>query len=554
MPKIHLNAFSGQMPRMEPHLLQPSQAQIAENCRFDSGAIVPLLQPSLVASLGTTDYRSIFNIDGTWFKSTDVLKVCRAPVLNDEHRFFYTGTAPRKSNKTLFAVGNYYSMGVPRPETALTVNVHTDPEQPDPPDAQDDVSYVYTFVTGWGEEGPPSPATALFQLDEGEYVTLTGIDLPSGYSSTYNIIGLRLYRISHGKTGSDYQEVYTPEWIESDVTGGHIPVAETTLTDRNGTAYEMIPQADLGAVLETESFQPPPNNLNGLVLMSNGVMAGFSGNGIYLTEPFLPYAYPPEYELATDYAVVALAAYDTTLVALTNGYPHVINCYDPKSATQYRIPEAYPCVNAGGVAAGHGFVAYVSPYGLIRVNNDGLVNLTKTAGLFNEHQWQALTPANMLLFFYNERFYVFDYGLPTGFVLDFSGESASYAPFELTDSVYAGVVNPDGFFLLTKTGTQYSIKKWEGGSTSMTATFKTKRFILPRPLNYVWACVKSTFDSNVTFRLYGDETLIYTKTVSSKDAFLLPGGSKYQKVEASVETTSKVTEIILATSMQELLS
>jgi len=561
--KISINAMTGQMPALEPHLLENGQAQEAENCRFESGGIVPLRAPLFVQTPSGSGLKTIHKVDETWFAFSDVVHLCDAPVFNDANRFFFTGTGtPRKATKAGYAGGTSYAMGVPKPTVPFTINFFTDPAGIGTA-TQEEVSYVYCYVTAWGEQGPPSDPTAIVTVMDGQYVTLTGVTFPTGYSSTYNIIGYRVFRLNNGTSGAEYQLLYPSVWVESDTTGGHIPVASTTVTDRNGsTLYELIDDGSLGQALSTEDFQPPDADMDGLVLLSNGVLAGFTGNQVALSEPYIPYGWPAAYTVATGRDVVALAGYDTTLVVVTKGEPWTIDCYDPSSPSPYKVGELHPGLNARGVTSGKGFVAYVSTTGLIRIDaDDGLVNLTRTSKLFTDRQWAALNPSDMLLIYYDGRYFVYNYNLKTGFILDFNSSLASYVPFELPNKVLDCRATEHGVFLLTKTDAgAFRIEQFDAGASNLTAIFKSKRFRFA-PTNFSFAAVRGYFDS-ATFTLYVKplkatagpvmETF-YTRTVTGHNAFRLPGGMKYDEAEVLVSTSSRdITEIVLATSMEEL--
>lgn len=562
--KIHIRAMTGQQPAIEPHLLQDSQAQYALNCRFESGGIVPLKIPLLINSPAGAALKSIHKVGVSWFAFTAVVDLIMAPTYNSAERFYYTGAgSPRKSTRAAYAAtGAYYNTGIPKPTTALTVNIQTNPAQEDEPGIQKEVSYTYCFVTGWGEVGPPADPTALVQVENDEYVTLTGMTYPTNYATLYNIVGLRVFRINRGNSAADYQELISPEWVADADTGGHIDDAVTTVKDQVGSNYELIDDGDLGDTIQSEDYTGPDSSATGITLLSNGVVACLVGNKVLLSDPYIPYGFPAANEVPTGEAGVAIAGYGTTLVVATSGRPWIIDCFDPSNKAAVRINEAYPAVNARGITSGKDFVAWVSTYGLIRVDAAGIQNLTDSAKLFTDTQWSALTPANMLLEYYNGRYYIFNYNAKTGFILDFSGQFASYIPFTLTNTILDTVVHNDGLYLLAVTDAgAFRIEQFDKGATVLAAQFKTKRFRIP-PHNFSWGMIRGDFDTTVQFLLYGKKvstagsstmTLLLNKTVSNQNAFKLPAGTKYDECEVWLVTSAaKTTEIVLADSIEEL--
>ena len=67
-------------------------------------------------------------------------------------------------------------------------------------------TYVYTWVTPWGEESGPSPTSATIYLKEGQQVNLSALPAswPGGYTGTYNTssITLNIYRTVVSSTGT----------------------------------------------------------------------------------------------------------------------------------------------------------------------------------------------------------------------------------------------------------------------------------------------------------------------------------------------------------------
>ena len=555
--KLAQAVFAGMAPRVEPHLLEESQGQDATNCKLVSGALQALYDSIVASSPSGSSLVDLYNFDGTWLTFTAKTNIARAPGYNTDNRFYYTvsGSAPRKALKASYPTS--FKMGVPKPASIPTITLYTDPGGIGE-NLQDEVSYVFCWVTGWGEQGPPSDPSAITEIMDNQYVGITaGITLPTNHDTDYNIVGYRLFRLSHGLTGSEYLQVYTAEWTDSSTTGGHIPISDLTPTDRDGSNYALIDGTNLGGALSSNGYQEPPATMDGLILLSNGVCAGFYGNEIALSEPFLPFAWNPDYALAADYPITALASYDTAIVVLTNAYPYIIDCYDPANATMKRINVPYPCASLDSVISGNGFVAYASTVGFIRISANGVENLTEA--LFTDEQWTALVPSTMICRFYDDRFYFFTSAAKTGFIIDLSSQIGAYIPFTMTNKTYGATVsvNPHGLYLLTKTDAGvFKIEKWEGATSRKAATYTSRLMKLQAPINFQCARVQGTQSSinTVTFQLYGDGALIHTKTVSDDDSFWLPGGKLYQDIEVKLATgVAKVTSWELSTSVEELI-
>ena len=158
--------FSGIAPAISPRLIADQFAQVAENVDFESGRLVPTTDDSAAFTLQNALRRSIYYYrDTNWLEwNEDGVKAVPGPIPGDTlARLYFTGDDyPRMGTAATIVAGstgypaNSYRLGVPAPANApLTEKTGT----PDATQTPDDVSYVYTFVTAFGEEGPPSPAT-----------------------------------------------------------------------------------------------------------------------------------------------------------------------------------------------------------------------------------------------------------------------------------------------------------------------------------------------------------------------------------------------------------
>jgi hypothetical protein len=183
VPAIRVTGFAGMVPRRGARFLETNQAQVAINARLTSGYIGPLKQPKVVTTPGVAGIQSIFRMtDGvtdTWLSWASDVDAVKGPIAGDAtYRTYYTGqNEPRVTNLPLAttgapAPGSSFVLGVCQPRTAPTV-------------AHDlagggvavSRAFVYTFVTAWGEESAPSPASAVINgLTTGTW-TITNMDV-----------------------------------------------------------------------------------------------------------------------------------------------------------------------------------------------------------------------------------------------------------------------------------------------------------------------------------------------------------------------------------------
>ena len=195
MSAFRIAGFSGLVPRLAKQLLAPSQAQVATNCRLTSGDLRPRdgLLPIYVPVI-ERDIVSMFRMEkegnGKWLAWDKDVDVARSPVAgNASRRFYYTGDGePRVSDYDTATAGagpypsGCYVLGVTPPKTAPAVLPSSKSGESGESGASGTTgmtttrSYVYTFVTQWGEESKPSPPSSVITGSDGDTWMLSAMD------------------------------------------------------------------------------------------------------------------------------------------------------------------------------------------------------------------------------------------------------------------------------------------------------------------------------------------------------------------------------------------
>ena len=163
MTIIHVPYFRGMEPRTAARKLNDYSGQEARNIELWSRELKPT-RTNLILNTPTKagEIQSIFPLAGKWLHWPFDVDVAPSPLQNNQNgRVFYTGEYNPKATDELLAVDglganyplSYWRLGVPVPDTAPTVVPSGGSG------FADTRNYVYTFVTEWGEEGPPSPPT-----------------------------------------------------------------------------------------------------------------------------------------------------------------------------------------------------------------------------------------------------------------------------------------------------------------------------------------------------------------------------------------------------------
>lgn len=240
-------------------------------------------------------------------------------------------------------------------------------------------AYVYTYVTEYDEEGPPSPPTLVTGWSNALWTVGLFTPPPDQLGVTRNIKTTRLYRTVSSTGGqttyfhvADF-DVATPTYID-------------TITD------DVVVN---NFQLSSQLYFPPPENLQGIISMPNGITVGFVGNEIWFSEPYLPHAWPPSYVLTTEFPIVGIGVSGTSVVAATSANAYVASGASPGAMSLIKVSDPDPCISRGSVIGNSTGVFYASPNGLILISPSGsATNLTE--GWITRERWQGLTPQKNL--------------------------------------------------------------------------------------------------------------------------------------------------------------
>ena len=407
--------------------------------------------------------------------------------------------------------------------------------------------YLYTFVNDWGWESAPSPPSAELECP------ITATKLISGFSGApagnYNINRIRVYRTQPGSG------VSAPFFFLREIT-----IGTTSTQDDN---------RDLGETLPSLTWLPAPDDLSCLTPLWNGMMAGISGNSFRLSEPYEPYAWPIAYDVVPpDSKPVAIAYYGQTMIGLTTARPIAVAGSSSDSMDSSPIEVSQGCIAAkSAVSMGTG-VVWASMDGLCSIGF-GRAPGPFTTGFLTREDWQALNPASVTGLMYEGMYFgSYDNGSGRkGFFVDPNSPQGMYfldtgyqvAHFdELQDQLYVYSFG--------------NIMRWDAG-TPMTVLARSKQFRAPKPISF--ACAEVVADSYpVTVRIDAlgltaaqvtaavaanpaltaptATSLRYTKSVTDRNAFRLPGGFTALDWQIELENTVSVQGMVMATSMDEL--
>lgn len=414
MSSIKLAGFDGLVPRTSPTLIAETFAQIATNVKLYSKELRHWRGPTVVYTPPDRPYKTVFRLfhsDGStafllWENEVNVAVSPTAETVPGESRIYYTGDGEPKKTNWAMAVGatepypsKWMPMGVTPPQTgAPGEEVAAAPTVTKIVAGTGTIetrSYVYTHISKFGAvvaESAPSAAAEIDVEVVGSTVRISGFVTPE---ADENVTARRIYRTVVGATTVTYQLV------------AEIPVATASFDD--ALAIADIP----GDVLGTIGWQPPPKDLQGLVVLPGGSLVGFVANTVYFSEPHYPHAWPIAYAVTLPVMkIVGLAVVGSSVVVMTGTNPYFIHGGFPGEMYTEKIPLQEPCVAKTTIATDEDGVVYASPNGLVLISpgQRGLM----TTDLFTADEWRPLVPSTMVATILQGRYFgVFPSRSPT---------------------------------------------------------------------------------------------------------------------------------------------
>lgn len=474
------------------------------------------------------------------------------------------------------------------------------PDQPSPTTSSDPYeglgvqetrAYVYTWVSQYGEEGPPSPATLYDGWSEDPWII--GVTEPSALDTVGRAISkLRIYRTITGTGGSTSFFQVT-----------ELDISETSFSDGIDTVT-----VSGNSILESTFWSAPPEDLVGLVAMPNGIIVGWRANEVWFSEPYRPHAWPGPYTLAVEFPIVGMGVIGQTVIVLTNGSPYAISGINPASMAVSRLASNQACLSRGSIVATPTGVAYAAPDGIAVANANGVQVITRdliTKDLWLDpdsflnipstraaalnggyYVWGSVGPGCFdVEAFSPDAFLQDDFtGAYSGAFIDLNNPRVAYGKLVSAVPIYNCYSDIwTGEVLVIKGGAVYwmDISSKRPGGTFL---WRSKIFESPNQRNFeamrVWfksdaeiavgPMVSGSWEDGLYWdddalwfdepenwfgiaRVYADGVLKFTRELRTSGAmFRLPSGFKAQFWQVEVEARVKIMSIEIATTAKEL--
>jgi len=543
MAYFKLITFNGIAPQVAPRLLANELGQEAKDVNLDAGVLTPVKDNSNVQQITdgrTSAYKYDFAGSSYYLQFTNDVNVVPGPVADDAFdRLYWTGNNfPQMASSTeIITAGgsgdfprNFFRLGIPAPANAASTSITAGSD--DGTQTQYSTSYVYTFVSAFGEEGPPSPASTVLSKVDGQTVTISGMDTSTSKSNT-NLSKKRIYRSNTGSNTTEFQFV-------KEVT---LATASTTDNLDNDALAELIPSTFHIAPPDDDTSLYPNGKMLGLTAMTNGILAGFTGKRLCFSEPFLPHAWPVAFRITLEEEIVAIAMTGTGLFVGTKGTPYFAAGTDPQSMSVIRMEAAQACLNKRSMVDMGDYVIYASPDGLVLV--EGTAVVVATEGIIDPETWRANYYPDSIQGFLHEGKYIGYYnsgGNRGGFIFDPRGGKNAFTNLSATATTIptGGYTDPDNneLYVIVDNGSTTNIERYQNGSNNQTLTFKTKEFVLPKPtsMNFVKVEAEAYSGSGITLKVFGDGTEIFDATITASGSVFSVAGSAPTSFSATTIT------------------
>lgn len=418
--------------------------------------------------------------------------------------------------------------------------------------------YCYTLVREIGalqEEGPPSEPSALIAVPPGAKVnvtTSTAVSRPYigvGGMPTTVIAKKRLYRSLGGSRSASFSFV------------AEIPATQASFIDT-------LDESALGEVLATDDYDLPVEQLRGLVALPNGVLAGYKGNVLHLSEPYQPSFWPSKYRRTLNHEIVGLGVFGDTIVCCTKANPVLVQGIDPGGMSDLMLDQVFPAVDETAICSSGFAVFYVSSVGIVQVDANGARVIT--ASHYTPKQWQAIvgsavTRGAVHAAWWDNRL-VARIGA-TSYVVTFNGDG----DVEITTlgAAHGGGFAPSCFTVDRAAEALYFMQSGAGpsqrmlhrfdpptGSAPIPFTWRSRIFHLPREVNMAAMQVFATAyhgGSNIlTVKVIADGVDRLTANVTSQNPIRLPGGFLARDWQVEVTGNVELEAVHLADNVREL--
>jgi hypothetical protein len=548
MAAISIPAFFGMVPQLGVRLLEAINGAEVTDARSISGYLAGRERDEkLTTVVGLPRRVRRIERDGDFAYLTFVtpnVDIIRAPLVNDQFdRLFWAGEGfPPSFNTTdrIFSGLPGYFLGIDGPTIALSL---TNTGGGDNSIAAETRFYVYTFVDSFGQESQPSPPSQISPVFPGDDITVVWA-LPPAAANKPVISTVRIYRTVPGANNRAAfffvaERPTAPALFVDDLASSAVALNET---------------------MPSGNWNPPPTDMKGMAVLPNGFLVGFRGRDVLFSEPYQPYAWPSVYTLSVEDEIVGLGVFDTNVAILTTGSPYIASGVTPEAMSLIKVGPTNACVSRRSIVNMPGAVVYASDDGLASISVAG--NSLLTQGVIDRDTWRKnYSPSTIIAARDSEARYVAFITRDKGFEIDFRDPARGFVWLTGPPGGVDGVdEDAEGRrALLMSVSDIYTFST--ALAPAETYVWRSKEFVVPQPLNFAIAEIKSGAHqganpplpmTTLQFRMWADGVLRFDETVPVNKPFRLPSGFLADVFQFEFEGVVPVTRMMVAETGREL--
>lgn len=441
-------------------------------------------------------------------------------------------------------------------------------------------AYAVTFVNRLGEESAMSDAIELTLQPTKENVRvrihsadfMAKMALLQAGADRYPLHGLRLYR----SVGGQFFYAGTMKaTAEATITGEvYLPVT----TDATYLYFDdTTKDAGLGDACATEGYVRNNSELaelQGLTNVVNGICAAFRKNEVWLSEPYLPWAWKRANVITLPHKIVNMIPYEQGILVFTDLKTYYMSGQAPSDFIPTALPGEYPCLNKGAAVNVEGRVMFISTDGPASVNGMQVI-VDQTC--MTRDRWREILDYNSanggkiklvnyghrVLAYFGGSIVTLDWGTVGGMMLDVSRPNWTFvdvAP-KFAMHVPANSFGESADHLAFATSTEWKLAF--NSPTSAEWNWWSKDFVLDHPTNFGALQIFGT--GNIRYLIKADDMTPLSVDVSLGAAgklgviFRLPSGFRavrwsvaFVGLSAYAGLQPQISKAFLATTVEEL--
>lgn len=440
-------------------------------------------------------------------------------------------------------------------------------------------SYVYTYVNEYGEESAPSPVSEVLDVDVDGKVTL-GFNIPpmtDGYCDPESIYIYRILPVQDKLPPATPQEV--TEIAIGSAMAGDDPTDFYGIVNSDAFFVMEIPYREgaftvvddpnvnqIGESLSTWESSLPRADLQNIQMLENGSLVASEGKNLWFSDPWRYNSWNCFMNLED--CIINFKVVGAHIYVTTDGHPYLIerdvntqnnDCACCRNVN--RLVEPMPNVSSRSLVKTNTGVMWASSSGLVRMSGNEMAVVTNDTLRYDD--WQTYFPHRFHGEYYRGKYF------------GFNGDDGII--FDVVDGMYTSAyendsgklttlnINPDAVYKADDNKLYMSfdgdIFEWDTASEFMPYTWRTRLHTEAGLRNY--STMKVVFSrwlrtrrspTPVTVRLFAEGKLMFERQTFCSKPFRLPKGFDAINFQIEVTGTEQISEIHMATSVNELIN